>query len=96
MRCKITKEEVNIDIDKGNFKYLTTLNVIKKEENFHFVNIFMVATATDEQIAKLVNHDTHACKEWEWIPLDEFIKRDDLYHSLYELFKQGLHSLDLI
>ena len=42
------KEELNLDLEMNHIKYLTTLNVIIKEEGVHWVNIFM-ATVIDEK-----------------------------------------------
>jgi ADP-ribose pyrophosphatase YjhB (NUDIX family) len=42
-------EELNLTIDPKDIKYLTTLNVRRPEENFHFFNLFMVTQITQEQ-----------------------------------------------
>jgi ADP-ribose pyrophosphatase YjhB (NUDIX family) len=42
-------EELNLKIDPNDIKYLTTLNVRKMEENFHFVNLFTVTRISADQ-----------------------------------------------
>lgn len=83
-------------MEQNEFKYLTTLNVIKKEENFHYVNIIMVAHIDDEKASQIVNLDAKVCKEWEWINWSEIVKREDLYHTFYCLFESGFTEYDYI
>ena len=42
------KEELNLDIDISDVKYLSTVNVIKKSENFHFLSIITVVRISNE------------------------------------------------
>ena len=49
------KEEVNLDVEPNDIKYLTTLNVYSEKAGIHFVNIFMVARLTEEQAESIVN-----------------------------------------
>ena len=37
------KEELDLDLDPSDIHYITTLNVCKKEENFHYLNLITVA-----------------------------------------------------
>jgi ADP-ribose pyrophosphatase YjhB (NUDIX family) len=41
------QEELNLNVDIKDIKYLTVLNVLRKDLNFHYVNIFTV-TRIDE------------------------------------------------
>jgi 8-oxo-dGTP diphosphatase len=89
-------EELNLQIPLEQFKYLTTLNVIHKEENFHYVNIMMVAVISDEQSSTITNHDVEVCLEWEWIPFAEFVKKKDVYHTFTYLNEQGFNNIEAI
>ena len=42
------KEELDLDLKEEDIKYLCTLNVFKKEDNFHYLNIITVAVIKQE------------------------------------------------
>ena len=90
------KEELGIDVQESELSYLTTLNVVVREENFHYCNIFMVAVIDGERAGAIVNKDAHKCMGWEWIPYGEYVKREDVFHSFRELFKAGYNDLKVI
>ncbi|TNV83498.1 hypothetical protein FGO68_gene2962 [Halteria grandinella] len=89
-------EELNLQLNHDEFKYLTTLNVIYLEENFHYLNIMMVARITDEQASTIRNYDAEVCQEWEWIPYAEYVKKKDVYHTFTYLYQQGYDNIKAI
>ena len=74
-QCAIRElyEELNIKIEEKEIKYLTTLNVVKKKENFHYLNIITSFFIDDIRSSKIENYDTEHCLGWEWIPWADFI-----------------------
>ena len=75
---------------------MTTLNVIKKEENFHYCNISMMTVVTEEDIKLIKNQDQKSCAVWEWIDWNEFVERKDLFHSFHYMFAAGFKERDKI
>lgn len=55
------KEELDLDAQIDEIKYLTTLNVIKKEENFHYLNIMTVLFIDEERAKTIKNYDEAHC-----------------------------------
>ena len=72
-------------------RYLTTLNVRAKD--FHMCNLFMVARINVERASAVRNLDANKCQEWEWIPFDAFMKREDVFHSFKCLASQGFTNV---
>lgn len=68
-------EELNLKVEESEIKYLTTMNVVKKEENFHDLNIITVVFLDDERASKIENCDTDHCLWWEWISWADFIAK---------------------
>eukprot|EP00347_Sterkiella_histriomuscorum_P022712 403337443 len=98
-------EELNILIPESNLHYLTTLNVIKKSNDYdqaklHYLNIFMVTFINIDLAQNIINQDQHKCEEWEWLEWSDIIntdkKRNQLYYSFNYLFEQGYDDLDKI
>jgi 8-oxo-dGTP diphosphatase len=83
-----------VPLDK--FKILKIINVIRKEEDFHFVNVMVSAKFDTLEAPEVENRDQKNTKSWEWIPWEDFIERKDLFHSLYVLFDAGFRDLDKV
>ena len=43
------KEELDLDLEPSDIHYLTTLNVCKKVENFHYLNLITVSLISEEK-----------------------------------------------
>ena len=89
-------EELNLKVEESEIKYITTINVVKKEENFHYLNIITVVFLDDERASKIENFDTDHCLGWEWISWADFIAKKDLFNTLEMLIEAGYNDLNKI
>ena len=87
------KEELDLDLDPSNIKYLTTLNVFKKEDNFHYLNLITVGVIRSDTAIKCLDQYTD---HWEWIKWEEFVERTDIYNTLLMLKEAGFTDIDQI
>ena len=83
-------------MDEQEIKYLTTLNVVKKEDNFHYLNIITLLFLDDERCSQIENFDTDHCLKWEWLDWQDFVTRKDLYNTLEMLKEAGYIDLSQI
>ena len=88
------KEELDLDIDPAEIKYFTTLNVIKKEESFHYLNIMTVLFIDQAKANTIKNLDKHYCLEWEWLEWGQVLQSKELYHTFYSLFESGYTDIN--
>lgn len=77
------KEEIGREL--YNIKYLTATNDFFKEDNKHYITIFMTAEIKDNEEPKLM--EPEKCEEWRWFSLEEF--PDNLIVTHKNLFEQG-------
>jgi len=77
-------EEANIRI--SNLKFATTTNDIFREENKHYITIFMVA---DYSGGTLKVNEPDKCEKWEWF--DWGTLPQPLFLPIENLLKNGYH-----
>ena len=80
-------EETGISIH--NILYATFTNDIFKEEQKHYVTLFVVAEYTG---GELQVNEPDKCEKWDWFMWEEF--PENLFLSLKNLLAQGFHILN--
>lgn len=76
-------------------KFLTVMNVLYLEANYHNVGIFMMAKVMKADI-KLQNVEEGKCTDWVWVHWDDFLAKDRHFIPFKYFFEQGFSSLDKI
>ncbi len=67
-------EETNLDIPENRFKYSCSFNCIKKEIDYHWVEIIMICQLTKEEEKNLRNNEPDKCENWNWVNFEEVEK----------------------
>lgn len=63
--CREVKEEMNLDLDKDTVTFLHVTNDIMKEEEKHYVTIFMLSScATQQKQQQPINMEPDKCEGW--------------------------------
>jgi len=63
--CREVKEEMNLDLDKETVTFLHVTNDIMKEEEKHYVTIFMLASCTSsKEQQQPINMEPDKCEGW--------------------------------
>jgi len=60
------EEETGLALAPERFSLFTVTNDIMAEEGLHYITLFMHATLTDDEVAKIVNAEPDKCEGWEW------------------------------
>ncbi|XP_071092301.1 uncharacterized protein [Haliotis cracherodii] len=79
-------------------RYCTVLNGVKREENYHYVELFIRGEVDLSLKAEPQNMEPHKCLGWEWVKWDEFPPLDKLFFPLrlireqdYNLFQECIY-----
>ena len=84
-------EETGVIRDPEEFKYVTTVNVIRKELDYHYVTIILsIKLSRDTEI---VNMEPDKNAGWNWISWDEAKTKPNLFYSISELINSGYTEL---
>ena len=67
-------EETNLNIPENRFNYSCSFNCIKKELDYHWVEILMICQITKEEEMHLKNNEPDKCEDWIWVNFEEIQK----------------------
>ena len=67
-------EETNLNIPENRFKYSCSFNCIKKEIDYHWIEIVMICQINDEEEKHLKNNEPEKCENWIWVNFEEIEK----------------------
>lgn len=80
-------EETNINLSKQDFKYLFFKNIIKKEEDYHYIDYFFACRMPEDQIIKNLESDKHM--DWKWFDLETIFSSNlNYFYGMEEFIKE--------
>ncbi|KAF8791908.1 Nucleotide triphosphate diphosphatase NUDT15 like protein [Argiope bruennichi] len=84
-------EETGLQIK--NIKYFYAVNSIVKEQNYHYVTVFMKAEVDEQGISEPINMEPDKCEGWKWVKWDELPSEDSLFWALKDFRKQQINPI---
>ena len=89
------QEECDASLDLESIKFVTVMNVLYTEANYHNVGIFMLAKV-DKDTFTFRNTEPEKCTDWHWVKWAEFIAKetDSLFIPFKYFWEQGYKDLD--
>ena len=85
-------EETNLSIPKENFRLLFFKNIIRKEQNYHYIDFFFVCFYPEDQ--KVLNTEPENHTDWEWFDLESVFKTNMNYFYGMEAFIEEMKNSD--
>ena len=80
-------EEAGVETKPEEYKYITTLNVRRKDQDFH--NVGIITSIRLEKDVEFKNLEPEKNEGWQWMKWEEFIKKDDLFCPVPLILEQG-------
>ncbi|GAA6216109.1 probable 8-oxo-dGTP diphosphatase NUDT15 [Lates japonicus] len=74
-----------------NVRFVSVVNSIRLEEQYHYVTIFMQGDLDGKQSGEPVNLEPEKNEGWTWTRWDEFPPEQQLFLPLASLRRQGFH-----
>ena len=95
-----THEEAGLDLPPERFHEVKIMNLIDKENNFHYVEMMLACILTSEEASAVYNKEPSEHSKMSWVSWDEFIQlyesgNNELFYSIRELFKAYPKYLDI-
>ena len=95
-----TFEEAGLSLPPERFHEVAFLNVIDKENDFHYVEVMLAVILSSEEAAKIYNKSPKEHVEVKWIKWDDFKelvdkKDEELFLSMHLLFQKHPEYKDI-
>eukprot|EP00347_Sterkiella_histriomuscorum_P015014 403358642 len=81
-------EEAGVILPENRIQYMTTLNMIEPEHNYHFIGIIMFIHVSKNEFP-FENQEPNKQTEWQWIKWEELINYENLFTPFRHLRDQG-------
>lgn len=83
-----TEEECAVAVPAERFSFVGVTNDIMPDDKLHYITIFVRATLTAEDVARLKNMEPDKCEGWQWMSVAE-LSASALFIPLSNLIKSG-------
>lgn len=83
-------EETNINIsDESRFQFICSFNCIKKEIDYHWIEIYLKIVLTEDEEKTLQNLEKDLCEDWLFVNYEEFNKlKNELFLPMKVFLKK--------
>ncbi|KAI8982114.1 NUDIX hydrolase domain-like protein [Mycotypha africana] len=83
-------EETNLDLPLEDMKFVTAVNSIMREENRHYITLFVWCPIKDKSVLKnlKVMEPEKLKGEWEWVSIEQLKKRTPLFKPLVKFIEE--------
>ena len=88
-------EEAGVIINPNEIKYVTTINEIELDKNYHHVGILM-AVCVNKSDFTFKNVNPSKTSDWRWVKWVELVEYEPLFHPFKYIFEQGFKDLSKI
>lgn len=89
------KEECDAELQIDQIKFLTVVNVLYPEADYHNVIIIMF-TRVEKENFSFRNTEPEKCTDWRWVKWDDFLKLSPHFIPYKFVFEQGYWDLNKI
>ena len=80
-------EETGLSLKRYDFRYLFFKNIIRKDQDYHYMDFYYVCTYPTEQ--KVVNTEPESHTDWEWVDLETVFGKDlNWFYGMQEFIKE--------
>ena len=83
---KEIEEETGMYIPPEKIKFLGMMNIVEKENGFHYIDIYLVCRLPEDQTPKNMEPWSH--EEWEWWSMEDIQKRKvETFYPIQQFLK---------
>ena len=86
-------EECDATLPLADIRFVTVMNVLFTEADYHNVGIFMFCQVQKADFT-FKNTEPHKCTDWHWQKYSDFIEEENLFIPFKYFFEQGFRDLN--